>query len=309
MTGHIRRFFDSVAPDYDSAVPMFATFGRRLVELAAIESGETFVDLGCGRGAALLAAADSAPDATGIGADLSEAMVREASASLSARGAAPRLVRSDIQRLGLRSRHADVALLGFALSFASSPDKALNEALRVVRPGGRVLISFFPGPFGWPWMPELVRSTLPPPHLDANSSSRVLSIAGRMSSAGFEMIGHHRDVHSFVFRDVNAVLAWLLSTAVRHNLDAATDDERIAFRAALATALADHRDSEGRYVLRQEMAVVTGRCPDERGPSSATAALGPTRYRQGARAGGPAEGSGAARPDRNRPGRAGSLPP
>jgi ubiquinone/menaquinone biosynthesis C-methylase UbiE len=48
--------------------------------------------------------------------------------------------RGDIERLPLRDAAVDLAILSQALHHAADPARALAEACRVVRPGGRVLL-------------------------------------------------------------------------------------------------------------------------------------------------------------------------
>ena len=48
--------------------------------------------------------------------------------------------RGELEKLPLKDASVDVALLSQALHHASNPEKALAEAARVVKPGGRVLL-------------------------------------------------------------------------------------------------------------------------------------------------------------------------
>jgi len=48
--------------------------------------------------------------------------------------------RGELEKLPLKDASVDVALLSQALHHASSPEKALAEAVRIVKPGGRVLL-------------------------------------------------------------------------------------------------------------------------------------------------------------------------
>lgn len=48
--------------------------------------------------------------------------------------------RGDLERLPLDDRSVDVALLSQALHHAVDPERALRESVRIVRPGGRVLV-------------------------------------------------------------------------------------------------------------------------------------------------------------------------
>jgi O-methyltransferase/aklanonic acid methyltransferase len=48
--------FGRSAASYDSVIPFFGTFGRLLVDAAALRPGERVLDLACGRGACALPA-------------------------------------------------------------------------------------------------------------------------------------------------------------------------------------------------------------------------------------------------------------
>jgi ArsR family transcriptional regulator len=49
-------------------------------------------------------------------------------------------VLGDIEKVPLPDRSVDIALLSQALHHAENPKKALSEAFRILKPGGRVLI-------------------------------------------------------------------------------------------------------------------------------------------------------------------------
>jgi ArsR family transcriptional regulator len=48
--------------------------------------------------------------------------------------------KGDLSRLPLRDESVDVALLSQSLHHASDPERAIAETMRVIRPGGRLLI-------------------------------------------------------------------------------------------------------------------------------------------------------------------------
>src|SRR5207247_2701253 len=48
--------------------------------------------------------------------------------------------RGELEKLPMKDASVDVALLSQVLHHASSPEKALAEAARIVKPGGRVLL-------------------------------------------------------------------------------------------------------------------------------------------------------------------------
>ena len=105
-------------------------------------------DLGCGDGYLTIEAARFAKKV--IAVDRSEAALtraKELAARLVRRdpGEGRRLAniewkRGELERLPLEDASVDVALLSQALHHAAAPAKALSEAARIVKPGGRVLL-------------------------------------------------------------------------------------------------------------------------------------------------------------------------
>jgi ArsR family transcriptional regulator len=96
-------------------------------------------DLGCGEGYLTLEAARWASRV--IAVDRSEAVLRRAR-GLAERKGVGNIVwkRGDLERVPIADRRMDVALLSQALHHANDPSRAVAEAVRVVVPGGRVLL-------------------------------------------------------------------------------------------------------------------------------------------------------------------------
>jgi SAM-dependent methyltransferase len=111
------------------------------LELAAPIAGETVVDLGCGRGRDVLrAAALVGPGGLAVGVDVSEEMLAEA-ARRTAHAANVRLVKSTFAPLALASGAADVVVSNCAINHAPDKEAVFREIRRVLRPGGRFVVS------------------------------------------------------------------------------------------------------------------------------------------------------------------------
>jgi len=96
-------------------------------------------DIGCGDGYLTLEAAAWARHV--IGVDRSDEVLERAKAMAVRRKIGNvEWKKGDLTRLPLRDGSLDVALLSQALHHASDPERALAEAARVLKPGGRVLI-------------------------------------------------------------------------------------------------------------------------------------------------------------------------
>ena len=111
------------------------------LDVAAPRPGETVVDLGCGRGADVLRAADMVgPDGLAIGVDANESMIAVARASA---GGSPRarFVRGDLASVPLPAGRADVVVSDCAVNHAPDKGAVYREIHRLLRPGGRFAIS------------------------------------------------------------------------------------------------------------------------------------------------------------------------
>jgi ArsR family transcriptional regulator len=105
-------------------------------------------DLGCGDGyltieAARFAKTMVAVDRSAAALARAKALARRRRRSSKDGGRSPAEIdwkRGELEKLPLKDESVDVALLSQALHHAASPTKALAEAARIVRPGGRVLV-------------------------------------------------------------------------------------------------------------------------------------------------------------------------
>ncbi|HSG94178.1 MAG TPA: methyltransferase domain-containing protein [Afifellaceae bacterium] len=150
-----------------------------LAEYVMLEGSETVVDLGCGSGldAWLIATAPHAPKHV-IALDLTPqtlAGLHDARA-----GATPcelHPIAGDMEQLPLADACCDLIIANAAFNLALDPRKALAEAARILRPGGRLHAM------------DLVRETALPAELLADPMGHGASLGGVM---------HERDLHAAV---------------------------------------------------------------------------------------------------------------
>ncbi|MGW7083385.1 SAM-dependent methyltransferase [Streptomyces sp. NPDC054871] len=125
--------------------PLSEARATRLVERVAPGTGSV-LDLGCGWGELLLRVLEAAPDATGVGVDLSAEDLARGRAAAKERGLAERVSFVEESATDTARGPADLVLcLGAsqALSSAEPPghtEAALRELRRLVNPGGRVVL-------------------------------------------------------------------------------------------------------------------------------------------------------------------------
>ncbi|WP_255954471.1 class I SAM-dependent methyltransferase [Streptomyces odontomachi] len=135
---------------FTTRVGKFEVWARLLGEFG-LRGDEDLLDLGCGRGAVLLAAAELLPEGRAVGVDLwradqsgnaPEATLRNAERE----GVAARveLHSGDMTSLPFDDRSFDVVVSSIAIHnipTAAGRQAAIDEAVRVLRPGGRILIA------------------------------------------------------------------------------------------------------------------------------------------------------------------------
>jgi SAM-dependent methyltransferase len=157
---------------------------RRALLLAAVRPGDGVLDLGCGAGrfVAALRAAGAVP----IGVELAEAALERARRN--APGADLRLVEPD-GSLPLDHRSVDVVWCSEVLEHVADTDHVLLEVLRVLRPGGRLLVTV---PFHGRVKTALIALTRFESHFDPTGDHLRFytrrSLAATLRAAGFEAV-------------------------------------------------------------------------------------------------------------------------
>jgi ubiquinone/menaquinone biosynthesis C-methylase UbiE len=109
-----------------------------ILELVGSPEGCAVLDVGTGDGALAVALADEGARVTGV--DVSIRALRAASRRARESDTRLRLVGADALSLPFETGRFDLAIAVTALCFTPSPEQAVAEIGRVLRPGGRVVI-------------------------------------------------------------------------------------------------------------------------------------------------------------------------
>ena len=137
--------FDAIAPKYDR-VNRIVSLGldqgwrRKTVDSLELAPGARVLDLATGTADLTIAIAESQPDVIVIGSDPSPKMLEVGRIKVEDRGLGGRLSLEEADAMSLA--HADESFDAVTMAFGirNVPDRprALREALRVLKPGGRL---------------------------------------------------------------------------------------------------------------------------------------------------------------------------
>jgi ubiquinone/menaquinone biosynthesis C-methylase UbiE len=258
-TDGIITIFNEAAATYDQVgVDFGIPMGAELVRRARIRAGDRVLDVGCGRGAVLLPAAEAAgPSGEVIGIDLAEAMIdltRTAVAELETVSVAV----GDAQNPAFPPASFDVITAGLVLFFLPDPPAALTTYRTLLRPGGRLAFSTFaaydPGyPRAMRTLAAYAEGGAPrPPEHEAFRSQESLRAAA--TAAGFTAVDITEAEVQSRFRDTNQFLEWVGSHGGRQILRKIPADRLPDATAAVAQVL----DETGLQFTTRFRVVVAG---------------------------------------------------
>ena len=148
----VNRLFATIATRYD-LINDVQSFGlhrwwkKKLVRMAKVRSNERALDLCCGTGDIAFALAKRGAHVVGM--DFSEPMLKVARSRSDSERAAPdnpEFVSGDAQNTLFLDASFDIVTVGYGLRNLASVELGLREMIRVLKPGGRLLILDFGKP-------------------------------------------------------------------------------------------------------------------------------------------------------------------
>lgn len=238
---HLAGAYERAAPTYDrAAFSHHAELGERLAQRVLLGPGGRVLDVGCGAGAALVAAARRVgPTGEAVGIDLSEGMVartREAAAGLEQ-------VRAEVMdgaSLDFEDEHFDAVLCAFTIAAIPDAAGALAEMRRVLRPTGTIGMAVWDTIVDdeWMWEGELMGELADqaPPELLETVGKLSGRFAGAprlhaaLTDAGFREVKIDREYVDRTYPSADAWWEWFMSGGARAFVESLPEAAQQEFR-------------------------------------------------------------------------------
>ena len=120
------------------------TYHRLMLDLAPVVAGQRILEIGCGIGTIALQLAEQVgPSGYVLGIDKNEEFIREAQRRASSRQLPVAFQVGDANQLELPDASFDGARAERTLMYLENPGQALDELVRVLKPGGEIVIFEF----------------------------------------------------------------------------------------------------------------------------------------------------------------------
>jgi ubiquinone/menaquinone biosynthesis C-methylase UbiE len=265
----IAGVFDRAAGTYDAVgVPWFGPVAQGLVEELDVQPGERVLDLGCGRGAALLPLARAAgPTGSALGLGLAPRMV--ALTAQDARDLPQVEVRvGDASAPEVAEQAYDVVSCCLVLFFLPDPAAAVRSWVPALAPGGRVGVTTFgPQDPRWRAVDDLFQPYLPPAMRDARTTGAKgpfgsdEGVAALLTGAGLvDVRTAHRTVEA-AFDSPERWVEFSWSHGQRAMWESVPEDERDGLRSRALGLLREFEAHDGGLRFRQDVRHTVGQLP------------------------------------------------
>ncbi len=257
--GEVGRFWVEETDRYEQ---MNAGFGVRLLGAASAQSGERFLDIGCGHGARTLDIASAVgPEGRVVGVDISGPMLEVARSRAAHRGLTQAMFRqADAQADSLGAAQFDGIVSQFGVMFFADPRAAFANLRAALRDGGRLVFTCWQDLGRQQRIMVPVTAALehiPLPDFDETSWSHAAfsladpdRIQSLLTTAGFaNIVIEPLQLPEYQGRDVDDVVAFSQRTELAEVLFSQANPEQTARGwDAIAKALEPHATTEGVFL-------------------------------------------------------------
>jgi ubiquinone/menaquinone biosynthesis C-methylase UbiE len=138
----VRRVYGLVARIYDVRVGTFLRWRKPALEALRPDPGDTVLDLACGTGLNFAHIIEwTGPKGRIVGVDYTRPMLKRARKAIARRRwDNVTLVEGDATRLPLAGESCDAVICSYAMAIIPDYRRAVTEAVRVLKPGGRLVL-------------------------------------------------------------------------------------------------------------------------------------------------------------------------
>ena len=256
----VARLFDALSATYDAVGDdFFAPIAEGLLAALPPTPGEHWLDIGVGRGAVLLPAAEViGHDGRAVGTDISAGMLEVCRDVAEARGLPfVELVQDDAQSPAVPGLF-DTVSSSLVLFFLTDPQAALRAWLGLLRPGGRLGVTTFgANDPRWDAVDDVFTPYLQPDLRDARTSGAAgpfgsdAGMEALVAAAGFTAVRTVTGAVPVRFADADQWHAFTWSVGQRRMWMGVPEGERAAVRAEAYARLATYADADGSVTFVQ----------------------------------------------------------
>jgi SAM-dependent methyltransferase len=256
----VAGLFDRSSESYDAVgVGSFGVIARQLLGDVGLVPGERVLDVGCGRGAVLFAAAEQVgAGGSVVGIDLAPGMIERTVSDIGDRGLGNvRALLMDAQEPELPAAEFDAVLASAVVFFLPDPLVGLRSWYRLLKPGGRLGVTIFgANDPRWvevesvfrPFVPvEMVWAIVNPGGLFAS----VRNFERAVASVGFVDVSSVERRHPVTFADPDQWIRWSWSHGQRVFWELVPDERQAEVHAQVRAALERLREPDGSIVMIQ----------------------------------------------------------
>lgn len=147
--------------DYPSAMRVIASVGELVVERAGVSGDDVVLDVACGAGNATIPAAKTGARTTGL--DITPELLEAGKKAAAEAGVEIEWIVGDAQDLPFDDATFDVVTSVFGCMFAPDHRKTAEELVRVLKPGGRMVVAAWRPEGNFGRMFRTIASHLPAP--------------------------------------------------------------------------------------------------------------------------------------------------